>query len=233
MFRFKQFTIHHDRCAMKVGTDGVLLGTWADLSEATSILDIGSGSGLIALICAQRAPHTESIVGVEYEENAFSQSCENVAKSPWSDRVSIVHDRIQEFSSNSAFTFDCIISNPPFFNTGNHAPNKPRGQARHTSMLSHEDLLNAILRLLSPNGAFHVILPRLEGQTLIEEAKHLGLYPSHITEVKGRIHKPVERLLIRFERQKKSQVLDKLVIYNDEGLTAEFTKLVKDFYLKL
>lgn len=233
MFRFKQFTVHHDRCAMKVGTDGVLLGTWTDLSGAETVLDIGSGTGLIALICAQRAPWAKEIVGVEYEQNAFEQSCENVADSPWNDRLKIVHQRIQDFAKEHEASFDCIVSNPPFFKAGNQAPVKERGQARHADDLTHDDLLGCASRLLKPNGNFNVILPTLEGWELIEEAKAWGLFASKVTEVKGRAHKPVERLLIRLEKTEKPLLKDELVVYAPEGYTPEFTALAKDFYLKL
>ena len=154
-FQFKQFTIRHDRCAMKVGTDGVLLGAWANAKGKQRILDIGTGSGLIALMLAQRTD--AMITGIEIDPASATQAQENAAASPWADRLQIVATDIAGYTSYQAF--DLIVSNPPFFNEMLLPPGAARSQARHTQALTFEALLFHVQRLLSPEGSFCAILP--------------------------------------------------------------------------
>ncbi len=168
MFRFKQFTIHQDRTAMKVGTDGVLLGAWASLDgEESNILDIGAGTALIALMMAQRNPLSH-IDAIEIDEASADQAAENIAASPWRDRISLYKCAVQEFESHRKY--DLIVSNPPFFCNSLLPPKAERSAARHTITLSFEDLLFAVERLLSDGGRFALILPYSEFKLFEKEA---------------------------------------------------------------
>ena len=155
-FRFKKFTIEQDRCAMKVGTDGVLLGAWAEIASAERILDIGTGTGLIALMCAQRNELAQ-IHAIEIDSAAAEQAGENILNSQFSERIELQQVALQEF--NPSKEYDAIICNPPFFNSGTNSPVAERNQARHTISLSISDLLLHASRLISESGRLHLILP--------------------------------------------------------------------------
>ncbi|MGL5464298.1 MAG: tRNA1(Val) (adenine(37)-N6)-methyltransferase, partial [Aeromonas veronii] len=155
-FTFKQFHINHDRCAMKVGTDGILLGAWAPVEQARRVLDIGTGSGLIALMLAQRSRSDCRLDAVELDINAASQARENAAASPWADRVTIIESAIQDYQ---AAPYDLVVSNPPYFVAGQSFSDPARALARHTGALDSHALLAACDRLLSPNGQVALVLP--------------------------------------------------------------------------
>ena len=142
-FQFKQFTVFHDRCAMKVGTDGVLLGAWTRTGQGCSILDIGTGTGLIALILAQRIPDAR-ITAVELDREAALQAAENVRNSPWAARIEVVEADIRQYATRVSHPFDIIVSNPPFFNSSLHSPSEARTQARHTDSLSYAELFQGV-----------------------------------------------------------------------------------------
>src|SRR6266850_1577807 len=145
-FTFKQFIVHHDRCAMKVGTDAVLLGAWAGAAGAKTILDIGTGSGIIALMLAQRTPSYARIDAVEIEQSDFLQASENAQNSPWPEKIIVHHTSIQEYQTDSQY--DLIICNPPYFINSLLPPSPFRKQARHAALLPNRDLLTAVKRLL-------------------------------------------------------------------------------------
>lgn len=233
-FQFKQFSIEQDRCTMKVGTDGVLLGAWANVEKASRILDIGTGSGLIAVMLGQR---TESamIDAVEIEKEAFEQAKANMENVPWSDRLSIVHTSIQDYSKLSNHKYDLIVSNPPFFSGGTFSKDQDRSSVRHTVKLPHGDLLAAVRTLLAPKGRFCVILPLIEGLRFIELAGNYNLYHTRLMEVKPKSDKPVERLLLQFERQKQDLKKETLVIQKQarNDWTSAYRALTGDFYLKM
>ncbi len=232
-FRFKQFEIKQDRCAMKVGTDGVLLGSWANIRNARTILDIGSGTGLIALMLAQRQPKGR-IVGVEIDPEACKQAQENAAASPFSDRLELVEAAIQDFSKEDSRKFDLIVSNPPFFSGGALSFSQDRNSVRHTIKLSHGDLLRAVQYLLAPEGRFCLILPLLEGLRFQEIAETYHLYTSSITEVIPIKGKLVERLLLEFRREVSECTVDQLIIRNKTNAdwSEAFWSLTKAFYLE-
>ncbi len=146
-FYFKQFTVQQDRCAMKIGTDGVLLGAWAEVTGARQVLDIGTGSGVIALMLAQRAEKA-LIHAVEVDEDAYGQACENVQAAPWAGRMSVFHAAIQDYVQTSGQQYDLIVSNPPFFSGGTFSASQDRNSVRHTVKLPHGDLLQAVRKLL-------------------------------------------------------------------------------------
>lgn len=233
-FRFKKFTIQQDHCSMKVGTDGVLLGAWAEVETAENILDIGTGSGLIAIMLAQRNEGAQ-IQGVEIDQPSFEQAKSNMANSPWSDRLQVIHTSIQDFSGTTATRYDLIVSNPPFFTGGNLSYNQDRNSVRHTIKLPHQDLLSAVRKLLNNQGRFVLILPYLEGLRFCELAASYQLYCTAMTEVRSKANRPVERLLLEFRRTKQNQLVEQLVLQEEENQdrTASYEALTKAFYLKI
>ncbi|MEK7256979.1 MAG: methyltransferase, partial [Bacteroidota bacterium] len=216
-----------------VGTDGVLLGAWADVSAAETILDVGTGSGLIAIMLAQRAPEAQ-IHAVEIDEAAYSQAVENMSQSPWSERLQAFHQSIQDFSKTAPQHYDLIVSNPPFFSGGTFSSSQDKLSVRHTVKLPHGDLLNAARTLLKETGRFCLILPHLEGLRFKELASGYHLYCTKITEVKAFPGKAVERLLLQFERKIAPAEKDVLVIHpeNSNQWTEEYLALTSPFYLK-
>lgn len=233
-FRFKQFSIEQDQCPMKVGTDGVLLGAWAEVSNARRALDIGTGTGLIALMLAQRNP--ELIVhAVEIDEVACQQARSNVEQSPWPDRVTVFFDSIQDFAKTNVEPYDLIVSNPPFFSGGTFSDNHDRNSIRHTIKLPHGDLLAATRKLLSKAGRFCVILPYVEGLRFEEMAKQYHLFCTKIMEVRSLADKPVERLLMQFERISGPVEKTELIIQKEgrNNWTDEYIELTGAFYLNM
>jgi tRNA1Val (adenine37-N6)-methyltransferase len=170
-FQFKQFVVNQEDCAMKVGTDGVLLGAWFDFKENGSVLDIGTGTGLIALMAAQRG--ADSVVAVEIDEKAARQAAENVASSKWKDIVTVVHSDIACFSDDKRF--DAVVCNPPFFRDSLRSPDSVRSQARHNDTLSYEKLAEMANCLLSDSGLFSLVLPYDMADTFISVAAKNGL----------------------------------------------------------
>ncbi len=231
-FYFKKFTVHQDRCAMKIGTDGVLLGAWADTTAVRSALDVGTGTGVIAIMLAQRSREAR-IKAVEIDREAYEQARQNMALSPWAQRLEAVHGAVQEFARTSRERFDLIVSNPPFFSGGTFSNNHDRNQVRHTIKMPHGDLLAAVRTLLAPEGTFGLILPLIEGLRFVELAESYHLYCIRQTEVKPKASKPVERLLLQFSRQPADMIRDRLIIQEESGeWTKEYRQLTGDFYLK-
>ncbi|MEM6318659.1 MAG: methyltransferase [Bacteroidota bacterium] len=233
-FQFKQFTVEQNDCAMKIGTDGVLLGAWCNVTDAKKALDIGTGSGVIAIMLGQRCDAT--IHGIEIDESAFLQAKNNMANAVWSDRLTAQKGAIQDYAKLSREEYDLIVSNPPFFSGGTFSDNQDRNNVRHTIKLGHGDLLIAVRKLLSKDGKFCVILPLIEGLRFQEVAKQYALYCTKTTEVKSRPDGSVERLLMQFEKQATEHpIKDELVIYRQKGqaYSAEYIELTKDFYLKM
>jgi len=193
-FTFKQFKVEHDRCAMKVSTDGILLGAWANLSDAKSLLDIGTGTGLLALMCQQRS-NDLAITAVEVDEAAYNQALQNSANSPWPN-INVVHTTIQVFEYTQPF--DVVISNPPYFNQSLKGQSGTRNTARHTDGLSFEDLINAFKRLSHSGSRFSLILPSIEGALFIKLATQRGLYLNAHCQVKTTPTKAFSRSLMSF-----------------------------------
>ena len=233
-FHFKQFTIYQDRCSMKVGTDGVLLGAWADVGKAAHILDVGTGSGLIAIMLAQRAEGA-NIHAVEVDQAAAGQARENMEVSPWKGRLQVFHTPVQDYARSVSTQYDLIVSNPPFFSGGTFSHNQDRNSVRHTIKLPHGDLLSAARSLLAPTGKFCLILPYIEGLRFQELARTYHLFCTKVTEVMPTKDKPVERLLMQFEREEKAPEKDSLVIQHNKknSWTSDYVRLAGDFYLKM
>lgn len=230
-FRFKQFSIKHDRCAHKVGTDGVLLGAWVDLSGAKRILDIGTGSGVIALMLAQRSASGTHIDAVDIAVHDCEQAKENVAASLWPDKISVINIAVQQLESEK---YDLIVSNPPFFIDSSRPPVEERFRARHTESLPPEELLMHAGRLLTPQGKLCLILPVTEGLNFIELAENKGWNCIRLCEFRARTGKPVERLLFELQVQKQEIQKESLILYEqDEEWTTDYKNLTRDFYLKI
>ena len=229
-FQFKQFTVFQDLCAMKVGTDGVLLGAWADCENANRILDIGTGTGLIALMLAQRSK--AFITGIDLEESAFRQAQHNVKLSPFAERIEIQHCDFLQFKSEK--TFDLIVSNPPYFVNSLKAPDNERSNARHNDSLPLERLLFKSVSLLSPQGRIALVLPSDLLDTTEEIAGNLRLYNTRKTLVKTTPQKSPKRVLLEYSRtQPTEQQNNTLCIeLSRHKYSDEFAALTKDFYLK-
>jgi tRNA1Val (adenine37-N6)-methyltransferase len=235
MFQFKQFVIHQDRCAMKVGTDGVLLGAWAPVNDNPfSVLDVGAGTGIIALMLAQRT-HAEQIDALEIDEDAYEQAVENFENSPWRDRLFCFHAGLDEFIEEPEDEYDLIVSNPPFYTEDYKTENEQRDLARFQDAMPFEELIEAADLLLSENGIFALIIPFKEEEKFIALAKESELYPIKITRVKGTLKTEIKRSLLAFSRNEASDVeIDELVIETDRHVyTPEYIELTKDFYLKM
>lgn len=231
IFRFKQFSIRHDQCAMKVGTDGVLLGAWSPLFSPRRILDIGSGSGLVALMVAQRVPEAE-IVGVEIHEPSYLQSLQNVAESPFSHRVRIVCQDIREYSPEELF--DHILCNPPFYTQDILPPDSARSQARNASHLPLEELIVSVSRLLNKEkGSFSVILPYESMANFVALCLREALYLSDVCTVRTVERKAPKRVLLNFVRAVPDQThTEMLVLQSENGLrTPQYDFLTREFYL--
>ena len=234
-FQFKQFSLEQDRCAMKIGTDGVLLGAWTPIkNNPFSILDIGAGTGVIALMLAQRS-NAEQIDAIEIDENAYEQCVENFEASPWSDRLFCFHAGLDEFIEDPEDEYDIIISNPPFYSEDFKTDNYQRDLARFQDALPFEDLVEAADLLLSENGVFAVIIPYKEEERFIDLCAEVELFPVKVTRVKGSHNTPIVRSLVAFKRYELSVLdADELVIeINRHEYTEDYINLTKDFYLKM
>lgn len=230
-FSFKQFTIRHDRCAMKVGTDGVLLGAWTDVTHSHRILDIGTGTGVIALMLAQRCPEAQ-ITAIDIDAEAVEQACENVSASPWKERVEVCRQDICTYMDS--LLFDTIVSNPPYFIDSLKCPDGQRNTARHTDTLDADRLIGKVSELLTPEGRFSLILPAEQTDDLLRIAAGKGLYPSRHTWVITRPGLDPKRVLMEFRKTIQGCHKDKLVIELDRHVYSEdYIALTKEFYLKM
>lgn len=235
IFQFKQFSVEQDKTAMKIGTDGVLLGAWAPIDHNPfSVLDIGSGTGIIALMLAQRSSAAQ-IDALEIDESAYEQAVENFENSQWSDRLFCYHAGLDEFMEEPEDEYDLIVSNPPFYSENYFSGDEQRDQARFTESLPFEDLVEAADLLLSENGVFAIIVPYKEEEKLIDLANDFDLFPKKITRVKGTPTTEIKRSLLAFSRNLTDNFpVDELIIeIARHEYTAEYITLTKDFYLKM
>jgi tRNA1Val (adenine37-N6)-methyltransferase len=230
-FNFKRFTIYQDRSAFKVGTDGVLLGAAVEIKGAKRILDIGSGTGLIAIMLAQRSD--ADIVAIEPDHDSFLQTCDNTDRCPWNSRIKVENTKLQDFRPAST-KFDLIVSNPPFFSDSLKNPDPRRSSARHNDSLTSEDLLEGVLRLMNEGGFLEVIMPYAEGNVFIAEAQAFGLYCNSILKIRPLPTSEIRRLILRFSKRQ-IKVSEKILTI-EQGKRYEFTEeyknLTRDFYLK-
>jgi len=232
-FHFKQFSIHHDRCAMKIGTDGVLLGAWTPLHDAKHILDVGTGTGVIAIMLAQRSLVNVAIDAIEIDQAAYDQAVENINDCKWKDQITVVYSSLQDYNKLQTKKYDLIVSNPPFFLQGSKPLGENRKQARHTDTLSHDDVIRCSKTLLKETGSLSIILPFDEGNNFVVTAEKLGLFCQHYVAVKPKIGKPVERLLLSFSKSRAVEMIkEKLTIQYEQrnDYTPEYIALTKEFY---
>lgn len=232
-FHFKEFTVNQDRCAMKVGTDSVLFGAWINASPSQFALDIGTGTGILSLMLAQKSNAVIDAIDIDLE--ACEQARENVTNSKWHNRINVYHSTLQDFKHRALMEYDLIISNPPYFVDAHKASDSARSIARHMDeTLSIEDLISGVLKLLSADGRFCIILPYKEGMLFYEKALLSKLYCTRLTRVKTKIDKPEKRLMMEFCRDMNVIEEDEIVIQeNENNFTEQYINLTKDFYLNL
>lgn len=226
-FRFKKFEIRQDRCGMKVGTDGVLLGAWA--KGGARILDVGSGTGLLSLMMAQRFPDA-AVDGIDIDGVACEEARENVWASPFADRVRILRTRLQDYHAEP---YDAIVSNPPFFVGSLKNPDERRALARHSDSLSFVDLFDGVKRLLKPGGVFSVIVPMEVKEKFVSEGYMVGFRLVIFCSVKTVERKPPKRCLLAFcQDVKRAFVSEEVILNAADGQRSEwYANLTKDFYL--
>jgi tRNA1Val (adenine37-N6)-methyltransferase len=228
-FQFKQFSIVQKNSAMKVGTDGVLLGAWSPLTNG-KVLDIGTGTGLIALMLAQRNSES-SVDAIEIDKRAYNEAQLNFNNSPWSERIYAHCCPIQQFTPE--YQYDLIVSNPPFFRDSTKAPNLTRSNVRHTDLLDYAALSNAVLRLLKPDGTFSLILPTIEAEAFITLCQEKGLYLFNKISVKPTPSKAPKRTLMSFCFNQQTVQNEELIIETERRhqYTKDYISLTQDFYL--
>ena len=229
-FQFKQFALLQDKAAMKLGTDSVLLGCFTEVGKAECILDIGTGTGILALVMAQKS--NAQIDAVEIDQEAFKQAEQNAKESPWHDRIRIHHSAIQNFSSTNKY--DLIISNPPYYRNSKNMgiEDEKRALARHDKDLPFEDLCKQAYRLMKDDALFWLILPHQEGLEFIQIAKQHNLQLHHLINIKPKPDKEINRLILAFGISNKIYIESTFTIYQSDGIaTDEYIELTKDFYL--
>jgi len=230
-FQFQQFRVEQDRCAMKISTDAVLLGTLVQSDTPKQILDIGTGTGVIALMLAQRFPQA-SLTAIELDSEAANQAAENCLKSPFSERITVLQGRLQDFPVEDRF--DLLVSNPPFYPDHLPASDPKRHQALHTDSLSFEELLHKASQLLAPPGSFWVILPPRQMQDFLQCAKGNGLFPRTRVGIRDSAHKPVHREVVSFTFSEPlpSVLPIELLLKNEDGSYSEdYRNLISGFLL--
>lgn len=246
-FSFKQFHIEDTHSGMKVSTDGVLLGAWAPLSHALSILDIGAGSGLLSLMAAQRTDAAAKVVAIELDANAINNCADNIANSPWPNKITLVNQRIQDYAakvSEQGIVFEHIICNPPYFTNGIQTQDSARANARHTNTLEFDELISCIAKLLSPQGMASLIIPSESLSELTFAISQSQLAIQQQVFVKSVPHKTANRVLLNLALSKHktdSTAKDcaateygEILIRDQQGkYSDQMANLCQDFYIKL
>ena len=229
-FNFKQFRIEQEKAAFKVGTDGVLLGAYADISGAGTILDIGTGTGLIAIMLAQRCE--AGITAIEPDYDSYLQCLENVKNCKWKDRINVEHTSLQEYSGSRKF--DLIVTNPPYFSGSLKSPHPGRSASRHNDSLTNDELLSDIPGFLEESGRFQLILPYEEGNIFIAASSDYGLFCNSILKIRPLPDSKVKRMILTFSRRKVRPSEKFLTIGRSRRheYTDDYINLTKDFYLK-
>jgi tRNA1Val (adenine37-N6)-methyltransferase len=231
-FAFKQFLIKQDKCAMKVGTDAVLLGAWVIPNGSKQILDIGTGTGVVALMLAQKTQAT--IDAIDIDEDAFSQAKQNVNESKFISQISVIHTSLQNYSKSTNKTYDLIVTNPPYFEQSLKSTDEQRSFARHADVLPFEELIDGVIKLLNVKGKFCLILPTLEAEKFRIMAQKKGLFLSKLLRVKSKINKDSDkRHLMQFEFTPTEFSEQTIAIELDERhhYTDDYKELTKDYYV--
>jgi len=231
-FTFKQCFVAHDRCAMKVGTDGILLGAWAPVAGATRILDIGSGSGLLALMLAQRTEPSVTLDAVELDPAAAGQAAENVAESPWASRITLHCADVLSWAPEQTARYDLIVSNPPYYEPGVQCATPERDQARYTGSLDHSALLTCAAELISEEGFFCVVLPESTGSAFVKNALEMGWFLRLRTDIADTDGRLPHRVLLALSPKEGECFSDRMVIRGpDQRYSDDYTALTREFYL--
>jgi tRNA1Val (adenine37-N6)-methyltransferase len=231
-FAFKQFVINQDKCAMKVGTDAVLLGAWVFPNGSKQILDIGTGTGVVALMLAQKTD--AHIDAIDIDENAFLQATQNVSESKFVNQVSVTHSSLQEYSKTTSKKYNLIVTNPPYFEQSLKSSDEQRSFARHADVLPFEELIEGVTKLLDPKGKFCLILPTLEAEKFRAMAQKKGLFLSKLLRIKSKVNKDTDkRHLMQFEFTPTEFSEQTIAIEYEERhqYTDEYMELTKDYYL--
>ncbi len=239
-FHFKQFSVEQDKCAMKIGTDGVLLGAWASIAQNPfSILDIGAGTGVLSLMLAQRST-SEIVDALEIDSDAYEQCVDNFEQSPWGDRLFCYHASLEEFAEEIDDQYDLIVCNPPFYSEDCKAENEQRAMARFQDAMPFSHLLESVSKLLAESGIFSVVIPKKEETDFIILASKFNLFPNRILHVKGSPSSETKRSLLDFSfkktenRKNLNTETEQLIIETSRHqYTEDYIKLTQDFYLKM
>lgn len=231
-FEFKKFSLKQDRCAMKVGTDAVLIGSWVDVSGSDRILDIGTGTGIIALMIAQRTP--AQITALEIDKNSFEQACENAANSTFKNQITVINQSFQDYWKQCTTKFNLIVTNPPYFVDSLKSNDSYRSIARHADVLPFSDLVEGVVNCLAPAGKFCVILPKKEALLFRTITEQKGLHLSKLFRVKSNQSKEEEiRQIMQFEF-KPSGFSEETISIRDEKTneySAAYKALTKEYHL--
>ncbi len=235
IFKFKQFAVRQGNCAMKVGTDGIILGSWARIGDDCSrILDVGTGTGLVALMLAQRCDGA-LIDAVEIDQSACTEAAQNFAASPFGGRMQVFHSDFQTFSRLRREKYNLIVSNPPYFNGTYKSENAQRMAARHMELLPSDDLIEGVLRVIEPScGRFVAIFPYTDAAVFIAKAAARGLYCNRILEVYPRAERSAKRFVGEFSMHSTSELITERLVISEEDstYTEDYKGLTRDFYLR-
>jgi tRNA1Val (adenine37-N6)-methyltransferase len=238
-FKFKQFSVNQNKCAMKIGTDAVLIGAWTSLeNNPLSILDIGAGTGVLSLMLAQRSNALPIAIGIidaiEIDDDAYEQCVKNFEQSDWNDRLFCFHASLEEFVEDNEDKYSLIICNPPFYAEDYKTDNTSRDLARFQDAMPFEHLLESISKLLSEKGLFSVIIPFKEEEIFISLASKYNLFPNRIMHVKGNPSSEIKRSLMEFSFSENNTEISELIIETERHqYTEEYINLTKEFYLKM
>ncbi|MEZ5082695.1 MAG: methyltransferase [Bacteroidales bacterium] len=230
-FKFKKFDVNDGQCAMKLGTDAVLLGAWANVHQTKSILDIGTGCGIIALLMCQRS--NAMIDAIDIHEPSINQANENFINSPWPNRLNAILTSVQDFSVSSENKYDLIVCNPPFFTNDLKSPYELKNISKHNDRLPFDELILASAKLLKPGGKFSVILPVSSSAKFVFQAKQNKLYCRRETIIVPKSDKKPNRTLLEFEKKQYTlKESDSIMLRNKDGsYTKEYVEITCDFYL--
>jgi len=231
-FKFKKFSISDDNSSLKVTTDAVMLGAWVKTGTALSILDIGTGCGIIALMLAQQSD--AFIDGIDIDAPSIEQAKENVQKTKWGKKINMFHSSLQNFTKVRNNHYDLIVCNPPYFKDGLKSPDKVKNIAKHSEFLSFDEIISNTKKIIKIYGRLCVILPQSESIVFKEKALINSLYLTRVLNVRHYPNRQVKRVLMQFESLRKNRVEENITIYNDEDdtFTQEYKNLTKDYYLK-
>ncbi|MCP4551263.1 MAG: methyltransferase [Bacteroidetes bacterium] len=221
-----------EQCAMKVGTDGVLLGAWSKIHDEENILDIGTGSGVIALMIAQKCK--ANIDAIDIDLKSIEQAVLNFSKAKWSKRLKAIHSTLQNYVKKTTKKYDLIISNPPFFHQSLNSPIQEKNLSKHTNTLSFDSLAYGISQLMKDDGRVHLILPTAEAKLFLHLSLINGLYCTRLTMVRPSPSKPVNRWLIELKKLQENRIEDEIILRDaNHNFTDAYIALTKDYYLKL